>query len=455
MPSAQNDSDYGVISRKKGGAVMNTNALNNVYNYYLTTYSTDSSSPFDSHKKSELRNIYNSMVKLNKESPIYLLDTSTQTKEYAVGVKENARQLRNTIASLGGLDEEAMLNKKVAFSSNESIATANYIGEQTNSEDIPSFELEVHSLASSQVNLSKYLPSDVSTGMTPDTYSFDLSINDLNYEFQFNISAGETNGQVFDRLSNLINNSNVGISAEILTDDKNNSALKLTSAATGLLDGKEQLFKISDDKTSKTAGAVEHFGLDYIATKASNSDFSINGEERSSYSNKFTVAKTYELTLTGVSPSEGETTTIGTKTDVESIAENISQMVRGYNHFVESAASFAENYPRSERLVREMNGIAKLYQSSFESFGLNLKDNGSIDIDKRALSQGIESSDMQDYFSTMKNFTSSLLRKSNQISLDPMKYVDKKVVAYKNPGKNFPSPYTSSMYSGMMFNYYC
>ena len=163
----------------------------------------------------------------------------------------------------------------------------------------------------------------------------------------------------------------------------------------------------------------------------------------------------FRSTLTGVSPSEGETTTIGTKTDVESIAENISQMVRGYNHFVESAASFAENYPRSERLVREMNGIAKLYQSSFESFGLNLKDNGSIDIDKRALSQGIESSDMQDYFSTMKNFTSSLLRKSNQISLDPMKYVDKRVVAYKNPGKNFPSPYTSSMYSGMMFNYYC
>ena len=33
--------------------------------------------------------------------------------------------------------------------------------------------------------------------------------------------------------------------------------------------------------------------------------------------------------------------------------------------------------------------------------------------------------------------------------------VDKKVVAYKNPGKTFSNPYTSSIYSGMMFNYYC
>ena len=67
----------------------------------------------------------------------------------------------------------------------------------------------------------------------------------------------------------------------------------------------------------------------------------------------------------------------------------------------------------------------------------------------------LESEDMENLFSGMKNFTSSLLRKSNEITLDPMKYVDKKVVAYKNPGKSFANPYTSSIYSGMMFNYYC
>ena len=95
-------------------------ALNTVYNYYLSTYSkTKGSSQFDTHKKSELRNIYNTIVKLNRESPLSIFDTTKDTREFAVGIKENALALSNTIASLGGLDENTLLNKKIAYSSNE------------------------------------------------------------------------------------------------------------------------------------------------------------------------------------------------------------------------------------------------------------------------------------------------------------------------------------------------
>ena len=40
-----------------------------------------------------------------------------------------------SIASLGGLDEEELLNKKVAYSSNEEIVTAKYIGSKKPDED--------------------------------------------------------------------------------------------------------------------------------------------------------------------------------------------------------------------------------------------------------------------------------------------------------------------------------
>ena len=116
--------------------------LNNVYNFYMTTYAPKSSTPYDTHKKSELRSVYNSIVKMNKESPLFILDTSKESREFAVGIKENARELRNTIASLGGLDEEELLNKKVAYSSNEEIATAKYIGSKKPDDDFPSYEVE-------------------------------------------------------------------------------------------------------------------------------------------------------------------------------------------------------------------------------------------------------------------------------------------------------------------------
>ena len=48
-----------------------TTVHNNVYNYYLTTYAPQPScSRYDTHKKSELKNVYNSIVKLSKDSPL-------------------------------------------------------------------------------------------------------------------------------------------------------------------------------------------------------------------------------------------------------------------------------------------------------------------------------------------------------------------------------------------------
>ena len=68
----------------------------NVYNFYMTTYAPKSSTPYDSHKKSELRSVYNSIVKMNKDAPLYILDTSKDSQRFAVSMKENARELRNT-----------------------------------------------------------------------------------------------------------------------------------------------------------------------------------------------------------------------------------------------------------------------------------------------------------------------------------------------------------------------
>ena len=48
-------------------------AIDTAYNYYLSTYGKQSASRYDSHKKSELRNIYNTIVKINKDSPVCLI----------------------------------------------------------------------------------------------------------------------------------------------------------------------------------------------------------------------------------------------------------------------------------------------------------------------------------------------------------------------------------------------
>ncbi len=429
--------------------------LTNVYNFYMTTYAPKSSTPYDTHKKSELRSVYNSIVKMNKESPLFILDTSKESQRFAVGMKENARELRNTIASLGGLDEEELLNKKVAYSSNENIATASYIGSSKPEDNTPSYEVEVKSLASTQVNMGHFLPDEENVALPPDTYSFDVSIDDLSYEFQFSIKATDTNRDVQDRLSRLINNAHIGMTAHVITDDNGNSSLRMESDATGLKDGKYNQFHISDNRTSKASGAVDYLGLDYVASPPTNASFLIDGEEITTTSNHYTIDNTYNLQLKGVSSEEGETASIGLKTDVESLTENINTLVRGYNSFLQAVSEYSENQPKSNRLFNEMSSVARLYAKGLTQAGLNLNLDGTLEVDNDVLRQKAMGDDAKEAFSSMKGFTNSILRKSNQVSLNPMNYVNNVIVAYKNPGKNFASPYITSAYSGMMFNSYC
>lgn len=430
-------------------AVMDT-----IYNNYLTTYTPKSITRFDTHKKSELRNIYNSIVKMNKESPWYLPTTSKDTQQYAINLKESARRLHNTIAQLGGLDENGLLDKKSAYSTDDDIASVVYIGSEQPNGKLPEFEIEVRSLASSQENLGLFLPSDEAIGLPADTYSFDIAINDMNYEFQFSIGENETNQELQERLVRLINNSDIGIKASMV-ESEGRTSLRLTSESSGLSNGRSKIFSVSDDRTSKISGMVEYFGIDYTSREPSNARFLVNGEEHSSSSNHFTLGKLFEVQFKGISP-ENESVKIGLNTDVESVTDNVIHLISGYNDFIKAASSYLNSQERSKKLVREINGIANLYNDSLGSMGLSVQENGSIEIDKNQLRQtAAQSENIAQTFDYIKDFSNALLRKSNQVSLNPMDYVDRIMVAYKNPGHNFANPYSTSAYSGMIFNGYC
>ncbi len=424
-----------------------------IYNNYLQTYSP-STTRFDSHKKSELRNTYNSIVKLNKESPWFLPITSKDSQAYAINLKENARELRSDIAELGGLEEDGLLNGKSAYSSDNSIVEVSFVGDDKSSSSIPPFEIEVHSLATAQENNGLPLPANKPALLNPATYSFDVGINGMNYEFQFTISDGETNKEVQERLARLINNSGIGLSAEVTEEDEY-SALNVSSEATGLSTGRDYVFTISDDKTSKSKGAVDYLGIGEMTVSPSNAQFSLNGEDREAYSNNFTVAKTFELNLKGVS-EEGKSVTVGLKTNSETVTDNVNKLVGSYNNFLKAVSTYYESQSRSKVLANEVKSIGTYYSQMLSDIGVNVAEDGSLDIDTEKLDSAANSAiDIQKTFGGLKDFSNSLLRKSNQVALNPMEYVQRTVVAYKNPGHNFASPYTTSSYSGMMYNFYC
>ena len=453
---------------------MANSVMNTVYNQYLTTYvPKKSNTRYDAHKRSELKSIYNSMAKVNRDAPLYKFDNSDETKKYVIGIKEDARQLQNSIISIMDNNDSVNFNNKIAYTSNENIATAKYIGENEQNliADTDStkadgnvisknalekeYDLEVVSLATPQVNLGKYLSKD-ELSLKPSHYSFDVSVNGQGYEFQYAVNEGETNFDVQNKLSRLINNSGIHLISSVEDDGNGNSALKVVSAQVGVNFGqKQQVFSIDDNESDKSTSSVEYFGLNYVAREASNSHFKVNGVEASSSSNSFILGKKYEITLNGISPNEGETVTIGTKPDTEAFVDNISNLIGGYNHFIKSVSEFQNTQSKSTKLVNEMQGIANTYGSSMSQIGIALSDDGIMSLDRDNLNSAVLTDQIGGALSSLKDFSTAMLRKSRQVSLNPVSYVDKTIVAYKNPGKTFPSPYVASVYAGMMFNSYC
>ncbi len=428
-------------------------ALSNIYNHYLTTYAPKSATRYDAHKKSDLRDIYHSIVKINKESPLSIVDTSEAAQKYVVSIKENARELHNTIASLSGSDETELLNRKIAYSTDSSVVEAKFIGDLSVQDENEKLEVGVEQLAQSQINTGNYLRKDA-MAMPSGTYSFDIGINNTGYEFQFNINPGDTNFDLQNKLSRLINNANIGLRAEVKQYDDNYAALSLESAATGIDLGRATIFDITDDNTSKHSGIVDYLGLNEVSRHPQNAVFTLNGEKRISYTNHFTVESKYDINLKGLPSAEGETVSVGLKPDTESLTENVHRFINGYNDFVKAAQEYQSSQPKSSQLIREMSRISSLYSNELSPLGISLDESGTIQVNDTMLKAGLEINGVESSMNGIKRFANAVLNKSNAISLNPMDYVNKTIVAYKNPGKNYAPAYITSQYSGMMFNSY-
>lgn len=436
--------------------------ISTVYNYYLSTYGGRQATKYDTHKKDELKNIYNTMVKVNTKSPLYMFDNLVEAQKYAIDLKETARSIKNIATSLSTDDGTITgFSKKKADSSNSRVAVAKYIGEDmvgmedvTDSDRIaPELDIHVDNLATHQVNTSTYLNQD-RMGLDKGTYSFDMNVGEYTYEFQFNIGSEDTNRTIQDKLTRLINRSNVGVKAEVIENEAGESAMRLVSEDTGVQAHRNDIFTISHDKSDDTGNAVEYFGLNRVSSKPENAHFTINGLVRSTAANTFTVEGLYEITLKGASKTENDNAKIGLKPDLDTILENVDELLDAYNSMVDLAVEKYDGSYESGRLLRDVSSMAKTNKHALDSAGFIVQSDGHINIEESLLVQSANEGTLEDSLHKLNGFRKLMITKAEHININPMNYVDKKVVAYPNPNpaKNFPNPYMTGRYTGMMFN---
>ena len=425
--------------------------IGSVYDYYLTTYASKPATRSDTHKKSELRNIYNTIVKISKKSPLYKVDVSENIQRYAIDLKENARFIKSK-TDLFFNDSDNGIRKKL-ISSDEDVLSINYMGipESEQNDSILSYEFQVDALAKPQVNTGNFLKSN-GTSISTGNHAFEVDIGDYSYEFQFSVQPEDTNKSVQEKLARLINRSDIGLTAQVITNDANKSALKLTSDKTGTAFNGTMFYVINtheqlDDNT------IDRLGLNNVSQMSSNAEFRINGVNRTSASNTFTINKNLEVTLKGIS-REDNPSHIKYQDDIISIIDSIKGMADSYNNIVDLANKTTRESDQTHSLQKEIRRMTERYKNDLESIGLNITEEGYLNFDESLILQSAGEGTISESLNHLREFKNGLAAKADDISINPMKYVKKVMISYPNPKKSFANPYVTSIYSGMMYNGY-
>jgi flagellar hook-associated protein 2 len=429
--------------------------ISNAYSYYLSQYGNRNASKYNNtpRKPSDVKRAYSKLLQINRTSPAYKLDLSTDAQKYAIDLKENARELSDIAEELTSSDGSDMVIKQKAVSDNPDVVTAEYIGDKDSS-NVQSFDVTVQQLATPQVNVGNYLPPN-STYIQPGEYSFDLNTSGITYEFQFGVNEDDTSKSIQERLARLINRSNVGLSAEVLTDKMGSTALELTSKSTGLSGLKRTSFDITDNEAADSGreSSIQTLGLNRVSQYPSNAIYTIDGNQYSSPTNYVTINNSFSLVFH--QEQDEPPVAISLAADADAVVDSINELVGSYNNLINVATDSTKSiFSGSEKLKRQFNSITHAFGTMLSSSGLDVSDNGSITVNSDVIKDLAKNDSISNIFDSLGSFKNAIQDTAERIAMDPMDYANNKIIAYKNPHRITTDPYNTSAYSGMLFNGY-
>lgn len=129
-------------------------------------------------------------------------------------------------------------------------------------------------------------------------------MNDVGYDFQYNIRRDANHREVIRGLSGFITKAKIGIKAEPYSTGTGRVGMRLESTMVGSPDGRES-FSLQDRTLDEAGrGIVGYYGLNKVVVRPKNAIFDLNGVEKTSMNNEFTLGRVVKVSLHHVSDKE-------------------------------------------------------------------------------------------------------------------------------------------------------
>lgn len=422
-----------------------------IYNYMIESYLPKQTVRNHAHKRTELRKVYESIVRLNKNTGFYKIDLSKENQAFTFGIKDAALALTSRLVELTDCEADSFMQKTVS-NSDRDVLTANLVDEDIHR--LPEeLTLTVEALATPQINQGKDLFHS-SRGLERGEYPFRAIVMNEVYELTFLQQERTSNYITMKNMTDYINENLPGITVTMETgENKEYSRLILKADFTGKTGDRGFIF---EGPGYFDEGVVDFFGLNRIQKVAGNAKFTINGIEKQTTSNTFHIENALEVTLHDTSE---KSVVLGIIPDSRPILSQVDAVLLIYNdliHIVKRRKEETREYYNANKLVNELKGIEKMYREELSACGLKMEEDGTLTRNEKLSEQAAVTGRMKDFFDKKDGFIAKLLDKAEGIAINPLNYLDKVTVTYPNNSKGtYSNPYVTSVYSGLFFSSYC
>ncbi len=425
-----------------------------VYNNLIQGHVMMRQTRFDTHKRSELKEIYQRIRRMNVDQPFYKVDFDDDTQKYTLGVKDRALELTSSLKELSTDDDSNVFKQKAVISTRPDDVEAETT-DGFNREDFDELEINVLKLSEAQTNSGRML-STGDVNLQPGQYGFTVGIEDNYFAFQFNVSEGSSNRELQTKLSDFINKTKIGLSARVVAE-RGMSRIDLAMKARGTQNADGVAFRFEDTKRPDNAffGIVEHFGLNHITQKASNTQFTVNGTEIVTAGREYVLNNGLKLNFSDTTPKD-EPAIVKLVVDDRPVVDKIVGFAEKYNSFIDFVKGGFAKIKASGKLLYEMGSTIDRYKDVLSENGINPGDDGRLVIDTGRMTEAIRDGRLEKVFGSDSPVTLGLMKRFSDVTINPMDYIDKKIITYPNTSVKQPySPYVTSVYSGLMYNNYC
>lgn len=404
------------------------------------------------HGDDELKEHYNEIVNYNKRQPVYILRLNEDNQKYILDLKDRSLQVMNDIKDYYD-NMEDNYSKMQAVTDSFKVEAAIVSKEYDNLPE--EFDIEVKQLASNQENRSKAFYAD-GKGLPSGNYSFEVRVNEHRYNLKYTIGKNTRNVNVLKDIARMINKGNIGINASLGKTEEDKVYLKLESEDTGEFGEDVFSFKDipADGHTAEVLhGIVEHYNLNNVVRKAKSLIFDMNGQMKYSISNKLVLNKSLELDVKGI---DGDKVHVAYAADGKAAFEAMNKILDSYNEVIRVDESYRNKTDESTRLVTEFKMIYEKNADELKAAGIYRDESGYLHMNMTDAVEAFEKGKFQEVFSRDSAFLNGILNKNKTISINPVEYTKKLMVTYPDYSKEgVGNSYMTSIFSGMLFNYYC